>query len=75
VKVDEDHEIKERTRKLIEEQVKKTPKTTKSAIVMEARKELVDELLIDPEGAPIRKYDLEELVPTREVQIYELYKH
>jgi hypothetical protein len=66
VKVDEDHEIKERTRKLIEEQVKKTPKTTKSAIVMEARKELVDELLIDPEGAPVRKYDLEELVPTLE---------
>jgi hypothetical protein len=30
---------------------------------MKASKELVGELLIDPEGAPVRKYDLEELVP------------
>jgi hypothetical protein len=66
VKVGEDQEIKERTRKLIEEQVKKTPKATNSAIVMEASKELVGELLIDPKGAPVRKYDLEELVPILE---------
>jgi hypothetical protein len=62
-KVGEDQEIKERTCKLIEEQVERTPKTTNFAIVMEASKELVGELLIDPEGAPVRKYDLEELVP------------
>jgi hypothetical protein len=36
VKMGEDQEIKERTRKLIEEQVKRTPKATNSAIVMEA---------------------------------------
>jgi hypothetical protein len=51
------------TLKLIEEQVERTPKATNSAIVMKASKELVGELLIDPEGAPVRKYDLEELVP------------
>jgi hypothetical protein len=66
IKVGEDQEIKERTRKLIEEQVKRTPKATNFAIVMEASKELVDELLINPEGAPVQKYDLEELVPILE---------
>jgi hypothetical protein len=66
VKVGEDQEIKERTCKLIEEQVKRTPKATNSAIVMEASKELVRELLINPNGALVRKYDLEELVPILE---------
>jgi hypothetical protein len=66
VKVGEDQEIKERTCKLIAEQVEKTSKATNSAIIMEASKELVGELLIDPEGAPTRKYDLEELVPVLE---------
>jgi hypothetical protein len=63
VKVGEDHEIKERTHKLIEE---RTPKATNSAIVMEASKELVGELLINPTGMPVRKYNLEELVPILE---------
>ena len=40
VKVGGDQEIKERMRKLMEEQVKKTSKATNSAIVMEASKEL-----------------------------------
>jgi hypothetical protein len=66
VKVGEDQEIKERTRKLIEEQVERTPKATNSAIIMEASKEPVGELLIDPEEVPVRKYDLEELVPVLE---------
>jgi hypothetical protein len=66
VKVGEDQEIKERTRKLIEEHVERTPKATNSTIVMEASKELVDELLIDSKGAPVRKYDLEELLPILE---------
>jgi hypothetical protein len=66
IKVGEDQEIKERTRKLIEEQVERTPKATNSAIVMEASKELVGELLINPDGTPVRKYDLEELVPILE---------
>jgi hypothetical protein len=70
VKVGEDQEIKERMRKLIEEQVERTPKATNSAIVKEASKELVDELLIDPEGVPVRKYDLEELVPVLEKYKY-----
>jgi hypothetical protein len=70
VKVGKDQEIKKRTRKLIEEQVERTPKATNSAIVMEASKELMDELLIDPEEAPVRKYDLEELVP-----VFEKYKY
>jgi hypothetical protein len=60
--VGEDHEIKDRMHKLIEEQVERTPKATNSAIVMEASKELMGELLTNPEGAPVRKYDLEELV-------------
>jgi hypothetical protein len=57
VKLGEDQEIKERTRRLIEEQVERTPKATNSAIVMEASTELVGELLINPDGAPVRKYD------------------
>jgi hypothetical protein len=59
VKVGEDQEIKERTCKLIEEQVERTPKATNAAIIMEASKELVGKWLIDLEGAPVRKYDLE----------------
>jgi hypothetical protein len=66
VKVGEDQDIKERMRKLIQEQVEKTPKATNSAIVIEASKEFVGELLIDSEGAPVIKYDLEELVPVLE---------
>ena len=63
VKVGKDHEFKERTCIFIGEQVKRTPKTTISAIIIEATKELVEELLLDLEGVPTRKFDLEELVP------------
>jgi hypothetical protein len=66
IKAGEDQEIKERTRKLIEEQVERTPKATNSSIVMEASKEVVGKLLINPNGALVRKYDLEELVPVLE---------
>ena len=45
MKVGEDQEIKERMHKLIVQQVKGTPKATNSAIVMEASKELMDELV------------------------------
>jgi hypothetical protein len=69
VKVGEDQEIKERTRKLIEEN-ERTPKATNSATVMEASKKLVGELLINPNGALVRKYDLEELVPVLEKYKY-----
>jgi hypothetical protein len=50
MKVGKDQEIKERMHKLIEEQVERTPKATNSNIVMEASKELVGDLLIDPKG-------------------------
>jgi seryl-tRNA synthetase len=70
VKVGEDQEIKERMRKLIEEQVERTPKASNSTIVMEASKELMGELTIDPDGAPVRKYDMEELVPVLEKYKY-----
>jgi hypothetical protein len=62
VKACENHEFKERMRSLIRKQVKRTSKATNSAIVMEATKELMGELLLHPEGAPARKFDLEELV-------------
>ena len=54
VKVGEDQKIKEKTRKLIEKQVKRTPKATNSTIIMEASKKLVDELLIDPKGCQLK---------------------
>ena len=66
VKVGEDQEIKKRMHQLIEEQVDRTPKATNSAIVMEASKELVSNLLINPIGAGVQKFDLEELVPVLE---------
>jgi hypothetical protein len=66
VKVGEDQEVKDKTRKLIKQQVERTPQATNSSIVMEASKELVGELLIDPEEALVRKFDLEELVPVLE---------
>ena len=53
-------------RQLIEDQVERTPKATNSAIVMEASKELVSDLLINPKGAAVRKFDLEELVSVLE---------
>jgi hypothetical protein len=70
VKAGEDQEIKEKTCKLIEEHVERTPKATNSAIIMEASKELVGELLIDPDGVPVRKYNLEELIPVLEKYKY-----
>ena len=66
VKVGEDQGIKERTRQLTKEQVERTPRATNSTIVMEASKELVSDLLIHPEGAAVRKFDLEELLPVLE---------
>jgi hypothetical protein len=53
-KVGKNQEFKDRIHTLIGKQVKRTPKATNSAIVMQATKELVDEFLIDPKGAPTR---------------------
>ena len=66
VNVGEDQGIKERTHHLIEEEVERTPKATNSAIVIEASKELVSDLLINSEKATIQKFDLEELVSVLE---------
>ena len=57
-------------RKFIQEQVERTPKAINTTIIMEANKELVSELLIDLERAPVRKYDLKEVVPTLEMCKY-----
>ena len=66
VKVGKDQGIKERMHQLIEEQVERILKSTNSAIIMEASKELVSDLLINPKGAAVQKFDLEELVPVLE---------
>jgi hypothetical protein len=57
------HDIKDRSRTLIEEHVDITPHATNSSIVMEATKELVKELLLRPEGALGKTFTFEELVP------------
>jgi hypothetical protein len=51
------------TRTLIREQIERTPKATNSAIILEAAKKLMGELLLDCEGVPTKKNYLEELVP------------
>jgi hypothetical protein len=55
-------DFKDRSRILLGEQVDRTPHTTNSSIVMEATKELVEELLLKPEGAPTKTFTFEELV-------------
>jgi hypothetical protein len=55
-------DFKERSHTLIGEQVKKTPLATNFAIVIEATKELVGELLEGPIGGPQKTLILEELV-------------
>jgi hypothetical protein len=42
--------------------VEKTPHATNSAIVMEATKELLGELLLAPQGVPAKTMTFEELV-------------
>jgi hypothetical protein len=63
VKASENLEFKVRACTLIGEQVERALKATNFAIVMEATKELVEELLLYPKGAPAIKFDLKELVP------------
>ena len=48
---------------LIEEQIKKTPQASKSAVVLEANKVLIGSYLLQPDHAPPKKLILEELVP------------
>jgi hypothetical protein len=53
----------DRSRTLREEQADRTPLATNSSIMMEAMKELVEELLLRPEGASAKTFTFEELVP------------
>jgi hypothetical protein len=43
--------------------VERTPHATNSSIVIEATKELVEELLLRPKGTPAKTFTFEELVP------------
>jgi hypothetical protein len=63
VKDGEYQDFKEQTRILLGEQVERTPHATNSAIVMEATKELLGELLLAPQGVPAKTMTFEELVP------------
>jgi hypothetical protein len=63
VKNREYQDFEDRSRILLEEQVKRTLHATNSSIVMEATKELVGELLLRPEGVPAKTFTFKELVP------------
>jgi hypothetical protein len=63
VKDGEYQDFKDRTRSLLKEQVERTPHTKNSVIVMEATKELLEELLLAPQGVPAKTLTFEELVP------------
>jgi hypothetical protein len=56
-------DFKDRIRTLLREQVERTPHATNSSIVMEATKELVEELMLRPELALAKTFTFEELVP------------
>ena len=47
-------DFKDRTCTLLGEQMERTPHATNSAIVMEATKELMEELLLAPQGLPAK---------------------
>ena len=63
VKVGDYRDTKLRINTLIGEQIEKTPSATKSAIVLEASKELVGEYLLGDENEPPKPFNLEELLP------------
>jgi hypothetical protein len=63
VKVGTYRESATQMKKLIEEQVERTPTATNSSIVLEASKEFLGELLLFPDGVPRRTLQLDELVP------------
>jgi hypothetical protein len=48
---------------LLGKQIDRTPHATNSSIVIEATKELVEELLLRPKGAPSKIFTFKELVP------------
>ena len=63
VKTGVDREADEQLTALLSEQVGRTPSATNSAIVLEAGKEFVGELLLNPDGAPEQSLTMAELVP------------
>ena len=63
VKDGELRDMQERTRDLIGEQMERTPSTTNSAIIMDATKELLEDLLLCPDGELPKTLDFSELMP------------
>ena len=72
VKIGDDREAKGRLTTLLSEQVERTPFATNSAIVFEAGKEFVGELLLNPEGTLEQSLSTEELVPVFETCVSNL---
>jgi hypothetical protein len=62
VKAGEYQEFKEKTCTFIREHVERTPQATNSTIVLEATKGLLGELLLRPEGALEKTFNLEVLM-------------
>ena len=63
VKDGELRDMQERTRDLIGEQMERTPSATNSAIIMDATKELLGDLLLRPDGELPKTLDLSKLMP------------
>ena len=63
VKVGDYRDTKNQLNDYIKQQVEKTPSATRSAIVLEATKDLLGELLLRLEDAPTKTLTLEELEP------------
>jgi hypothetical protein len=57
-------DFKDETQTFLRKQVERTLHATNSAIVMEAAKELMRELLLGPQGALTKTCNFEELVPS-----------
>ena len=57
------NDFKDRTYTLLGKQVERTLHATNSKIVMEASKELLEELLLAHQGVPAKTFTFEELVP------------
>ena len=59
----ESQDFKDHSYTLLGEQVERIPHARNSSIMMEATKELVEELLLRPEGMPAKAFTFEELIP------------
>lgn len=70
VKIGEYRDVAEKIKTLIGEQVEKTPTATNSAIVLEASKEFLGELLLFADGSTQEELTLDELIP-----VFDKFKH